>query len=44
MNYYLHITYFKLKNGYERFSNGWRVCCKEYNDLSDYMLENKIIF
>jgi len=44
MNYYLQIMYFKLTDCCERFSNGWNVCCREYNELSEYMLENKIIF
>ena len=44
MNYYLQIMYFKLKDCYKRCSNGRSVCCKEYNDLSEYMLENRIIF
>jgi len=44
MNYYLHIMCFKLKDCYERCLTGWRTCSKEYNELSEYMLENKIIF
>jgi hypothetical protein len=43
MNYYIHIVYFTLKNVYERCSKGCRVCAKEYGELSDYMLEHRII-
>ena len=43
MHYYIHILHFKLIHLYERCSNGCRVCAKEYNELSDYMLEHKII-
>ena len=43
MNYYLHKGYYCINNWYNKIHTGCLSCYKEYMEISEYMLDNRII-